>query len=236
MTNKRVSGLTPFFEKAIEAGELVYEDMVYWQLFDVPGRTDGVALNNPEFFEYTDACDPKQLTQIHLKGKQVILRQLNFYKKYFPGCENAYVSNISAMVGVRESRRILGEYELTGEDLLEQKKFEDAISQANYPVDVHGMKELYRDDRPHGDTNKPWYEIPFRCLVVKGFDNLLTAGRCISSDFIAQSAVRIQICCHSTGEAAGIAAAMSIQNAVSVKKIKGQEVRARMQKLGAAFV
>ena len=59
------------------------------------------------------------------------------------------------MVGVRESRRILGEYELTGEDLLEQKKFEDAISQANYPVDVHGMKELYRDDRPHGDTNKP---------------------------------------------------------------------------------
>ena len=121
VTNKRVSGLTPFFEKAIEAGELVYEDMVYWQLFDVPGRTDGVALNNPEFFEYTDACDPKQLTQIHLKGKQVILRQLNFYKKYFPGCENAYVSNISAMVGVRESRRILGEYELTGEDLLKQK-------------------------------------------------------------------------------------------------------------------
>mgnify|MGYP000644639875 CR=1 FL=1 len=96
--------------------------MVYWQLFDVPGRTDGVALNNPEFFEYTDACDPKQLTQIHLKGKQIMLRQLNFYKKYFPGCENAYVSNISAMVGVRESRRILGEYELTGEDLLEQKK------------------------------------------------------------------------------------------------------------------
>lgn len=140
------------------------------------------------------------------------------------------------MVGVRESRRILGEYELTGEDLLEQKKFEDAISQANYPVDVHGMKELYRDDRPHGDTNKPWYEIPFRCLVVKGFDNLLTAGRCISSDFIAQSAVRIQICCHSTGEAAGIAAAMSSQNAVSVKEIKGQEVRARMQELGAAFV
>lgn len=92
------------------------------------------------------------MTQIHLKGKQVILRQLNFYKKYFPGCENAYVSNISAMVGVRESRRILGEYELTGEDLLEQKKFEDAISQANYPVDVHGMKALYRDDRPHGDT------------------------------------------------------------------------------------
>ena len=139
-----------------------------------------MALNNPEFFEYTDACDPKQLTQIHLKGKQIILRQLNFYKKYFPGCENAYVSNISAMVGVRESRRIKGEYELTGEDLLKQKKFEDAISQANYPVDVHGMKELYRDDRPHGDTNKPWYEIPFRCLVVKGFDNLLTAGRCIS--------------------------------------------------------
>ena len=71
---------------------------------------------------------------------------------------------------------------------------------------------------------------------MKGFDNLLTAGRCISSDFIAQSAVRIQICCHSTGEAAGIAAAMSSQNAVSVKEIKGQEVRARMQELGAAFV
>ena len=70
----------------------------------------------------------------------------------------------------------------------------------------------------------------------KGFDNLLTAGRCISSDFIAQSAVRIQICCHSTGEAAGIAAAMSIQNAVPVRKIKGQEVRAKMQERGADFV
>lgn len=71
-------------------------------------------------------------------------------------------------------------------------------------------------------------KFPSDVWVVKGFDNLLTAGRCISSDFIAQSAVRIQICCHSTGEAAGIAAAMSDQNAVSmIKKIKGQEVRGK---------
>ena len=228
--------LQPLFRQAMENGDLIAQDLEYWQLFGVVGRDDTIALNNPEFFDYTNAADPLQLTAVLLEGKKAILRQLKFYRKYFPGCENAYVSAIASMVGIRESRRVHTQYELTARDLLSRKKFPDHISQANYPVDIHGMDNLFLDDKPEGDAGKPWYEIPYGCLVARDSDNLLVAGRCAGADFVAQSAIRIQVCCRSMGEAAGIAAAMVLRAGVAPAQLDGVRVRERMVELGADFI
>lgn len=234
--NKTEGALKPLFREAIANGDLTEQDMAYWQMFKIPGRENGLALNNPEFFDLTDATDPLQLTEVQLRGKAFILRQLMFYKKYFKGFDDAYISNIAPMVGIRESRRIHAKYELKGIDLLGQKKFAGCISQCNYPVDVHGGADLFQDDLPEGDPEKPWYEIPYDCLVSADVDNLLAAGRCAGADFVAQSGIRIQICCHSMGEAAGIAAAMSLDREVLPGRLAGEEVRGRMVEHGAEFI
>lgn len=233
---RRESALKPLFLEAITAGDLERQSMAYWTMFEIPGRGDAVAFNNPEFFDLTDACDPLQLTELMMRGRAFIYKELLFYQKYFKGFDHAYISNISVVPGIRESRRIHTKYTLTGMHVLEQKKFPGAISQCNYPVDVHGGEGLFQDDLPKGDPEKPWYEIPYDCLVSRDIDNLLVAGRCIGADFIAQSSIRIQICCHSMGEAAGTAAAMCMEKKALPGQLDGEAVAERMKERGADFL
>lgn len=226
--------LKQLFMDAIHAGDLIHEDIAYWQLFGVPGRKDSVTLNNPEFFDLTDATDPHHLTQVQIRGREAIFRQFAFYRKYLPGFENAYISQIAPMVGVRESRRIQTMYHLTWQDLAARKKFPDRIAQSNYPVDIHGLP-LDQQARAL-DCDQPWFEIPYRCLVPSIFQNLLVAGRCIGADFTAQSALRIQLTCRSLGEAAGIAAAIAIKQDLNVGDIDGALVAEQMIAMGAEFL
>ncbi len=236
VVERRDSALKPIFLQAVAEGDLWEQSMAYWTMFEIPGRKDEVAFNNPEFFDLTDACDPLQLTELQLRGRAFIYKELAFYKKYFKGFENAYISAISIVPGIRESRRIHTKYRLTAMDVLGQRKFKGCISQCNYPVDVHGSEELFREDLPAGDPQKPWYEIPYDCLVGADLENLLVAGRCIGADFVAQSSIRIQICCHSMGEAAGIAAAMCSTKSLLPGQVSGEEVAERMRERGADFV
>lgn len=226
--------LKELFLAAISSGVLTEEDMVYWQLFGVPGRKDTVTLNNPEFFDLSDATDPFQLTRVQVRGRTAIFRQLEFYRRYLPGCENAYIAQIAPLVGVRESRRFHTEYMLTAADVALRRKFPDRVAQSGYPVDIHGLP-LDRQARSV-DTEKPWFEVPYRCLVADGFENLLVTGRCIGADFVAQSALRIQLTCRSLGEAAGIAAAMALEGGVEVSSLDGITVAKRMTDLGAEFL
>ena len=227
--------LAPVFIEAIEKGDITEEDAVYWQTFSVPGRKDTLAFNCPEFFENTDATNNDDLTYVQLQGKKAILRQLRFYKKYFEGFEDAYISDIASLVGIRESRRITTDYVLTVEDVVSHRKFEDGIVQSNYPVDIHGRK-LRLENIEGRDDGRPFYEIPYRCLVVKDVVNLLVAGRCIGADFVAQSSLRIMPTCRAMGEACGIAASIAIDKNISVSKIDGSVIRQRMINKGAKFV
>jgi hypothetical protein len=118
------------------------------------------------------------------------------------------------MVGVRESRRIVGDYVLTAADCAAAEKFPDAVARCNYPLDIHDPHRpggRYAQSVPEGD----WYEIPYRCLLPKGVEDLLVAGRCISADFEAQSSLRIQPVVRALGESAGLAAARSLQRSIS---------------------
>ena len=151
------------------------------------------------------------------------------------GFENAYISDIAAMVGIRESRNIVTEYVLSAEDLICRRKFDDAFCQCNYPVDIHGRTLDFASKYKPVDDGKPYYEIPYRSLAVKGFDNLLVAGRCLGAEFLAQSSLRIQPCCRSSGEAAGIAAAMAVDAGKPVREVDGKLVRKTMEEKGAVY-
>lgn len=226
-------GFTDIFDRAIANGDLTEDDKCYWQVFTIPSRPGALAFNTPEFFDDVDGTDPAQLTRVQIRGKQGIARQMAFYKKYLKGFENAYVSAVSSMVGVRESRNIVCDHVLTADELIGRAKFDDAIAQSNYPVDIHGRK-LHCSPVLSEDT-RPYYEIPYAALVVKGLDNLLVAGRCLGAEFLAQSSLRVQLSVRATGEAAGIGAAMAHKLSVSPRSIRGQDVRAEMMGRGAVF-
>jgi Succinate dehydrogenase/fumarate reductase, flavoprotein subunit len=226
--------LTPVFQKAYEAGDITFEDGAYWQVFGIPGKRNVLAFNCPEIFDRVDGTNPQDLTYAQVNGKKAIIRLMKFYRKYFSGFEDAYITNVAPMVGIRESRRIKCLYTLSDEDVFYQKKFTDFIARSNYPVDIHGL-ELTLDKPQSDDIGNPYYEIPYRCLVVEGIKGLLTAGRCISSTFAAQGSLRIQPTARATGEAAGIAAALSIKNNVELADICGEDVRTEMIKYGARF-
>ena len=227
--------MTDIFKKAISAGDLIDEDKAYWQVFKLPNRKDTLAFNNPEFFEYVDGTDSVHLTKAQTDGKAAIIKQLNFYKKYMKGFENAYISEIAPMVGVRETRNITTEYVLSSDDLLGRKKFDDAFCQSNYPVDIHGKTlKCIQNITPVND-GKPWYEIPFRSLVVKGFDNLFVAGRCLGAEFLAQSSLRVQQSARSSGEAAGLGASIAVREGIKAKDVDGRRVRAIMEDKGAIY-
>lgn len=228
--------LEKIFTRALEAGDLTPEDLSYWQIFSLPGRDDSLAFNCPEFFERVDGTDPAHLTEAQILGKKAILRQLKFYRKYFQGFDNAYIAEVSPMVGIRESREIVTEQTLRFEDAAAYRKFDDAVAQTNYPIDIHGMGDEYTCETVEGAAGeKPYYEVPYGSLVVRGIDNLLVAGRCIGCDFWVQASIRIQPTCRATGEAAGIAAAIALQKKILPRDVDGKDVRARMVKNGAVF-
>jgi hypothetical protein len=216
--------LEPFLEQAVKDGVLHRRDGDFFQLFGVPGRTNEIAFNCPRLPGNRDGSDPAELTRAHIEGRQAIRRILRFVRGYLPGFESAYVSQMAPMVGVRESRRIVGEYILTGADCAAARKFPDSVAKCNYPVDIHLPNDSgvnLHHVLPEGD----WYEIPYRCLVPMGVENLLVAGRCISADFEAQSSMRVQVPVRAIGEAAGRAAAISLRDGVTPREYEPQRHR-----------
>jgi hypothetical protein len=200
----------PVVASAVAEGILEEDDLGYFQFFSVNGRPRELAFNAPRITGY-DPLDPFEISRAYQVGRRKIYRIAEFMKRYFDGCQDAYVSVIAPLIGIRESRRVVGEYVLTGEDHAACRKFEDVVARNRYPVDIHLSKGVDYRRFPPGE----WHDIPYRSLVVKGFTNLWAAGRCMSADFVAQSAVRIQPVCRACGEAAGIAAALCARDGIA---------------------
>ena len=133
-----------------------------------------------------------------------------FMKKNIPGFENAEMLDIAVRVGVRETRKIIGEYILTGEDLESGVSFKDAIAIYDFPMDIHGA--VGKEETHSWGLIDKVYDIPYRCLIPTKVENILVAGRCISSDSRAHGSTRSMPCCMATGEAAGVAASLAIKS------------------------
>ena len=190
--------LSPLFEDAVVKQILKSEDTSYFQLFTIPNMPNSVAFNCPRVF-FTQEISPLdniQISKALVKARESIVRLTNFCKIYFPGFEKSYLSNIADAFGVRVSRRIKGKYVYTVNDLKSGKKFDNPVLIGNYPIDIHSNKqgssvlECIMQD----------YYLPIEALISTDYDNLFVAGRCLSADFYAQAALRIQPSCFSMGE------------------------------------
>ncbi len=153
-----------------------------------------------------------------VRGRQLVQEYAAFYRKYMPGCENMQVAATGTLLGVRESRRIVGEYELNHDDFKARRHFPDQIAVYCKAIDIHvydlSPEEYQRYHEAYTKLDNPKrgesYGLPYGILVPKGWSNLWVAGRCNSSDVHVNGAIRDQPACSMMGQAAGTAAVQSI--------------------------
>ncbi len=227
-------GMREVIDKAYEDNILTKQDSIYFQAFGMPGKHSSMNFNCPELTTKSNIVDAKFLTQKQIEGRRAILRISKFLSLRIPGFENAYITHIAQMVGIRESRRINAEYMLTATDILSYKKFDDAVVDSNYPVDIHGLDDYtagvsYDKKVPQ---NERFWQIPFRVMLPIETDNLLVAGRSSGFDFIAQSAARVQHSVRAMGEAAGIGVSIAKKENKKIKDIDFSKINEAMRTNG----
>jgi len=209
-------------------------------IYDLPRREgsihmtphDGVMVANMTRINGVDAADTANLTAAEVEGRRQVMEYYRFLRECVPGYEHAILLNSSTQIGIRESRRIYGQYRLTKEDVLTARKFEDAIARCGAPIEDHDAGQgTHWEYLPEGET----YDIPFRCLLPVQIGGLLAAGRCLSASHDAHASVRSMGQCMAMGQAAGIAAAMAAQQGVDVREIDVHQLQERLRRIGAVI-
>jgi hypothetical protein len=171
------------------------------------------------------------LTRAEWQSRRQMKAIVGFLRRYVPGFEAAYAVQSGVGIGVRETRRITGEYHLTADDVLAARQFDDVIARGAYPVDIHNPegRGTVLERLPPGEA----YHIPLRCLLPRGVDRLLVAGRCISGTHEAHSSYRVMPISMATGHAAGVCAALAAAAGRSPRAIPIREVQAELLRQGA---
>lgn len=181
--------------KVLEGLTKLVGGRLYWG----PSVRDGIVWGGaPHRFE-ADGLNPSDLTKAEVEGRRALVAGLGYLRENMPGMEDAYLLDTSSQVGVRETRRIDGEYVLTREDEVKGRRFEDAIASS-------------------------LFDIPYRCLIPRKVDNLLVGGRCISTTHEAQGPIRNIPPCMITGQAAGVAAALAVKKNLPPRKLNPKTV------------
>ncbi len=173
-----------------------------------------------------DPLDPVDLTRAEVESRLQVMQLLQFFRERVPGFENARIAATGTQVGIRESRRIEGRYTLTADDVMHARQFPDAIARSAYPIDIHN---------PSGSgttTHRPppgsSYEIPYRCLVPINREQLLVAGRCISTTHEALASTRLTPTVMTLGQAAGTAAAIASERSEMVSELDTDLLRSTL--------
>ncbi len=180
-----------------------------------------------------DGTNPDDLSRAELVGRRQVGEVVRFLREYCPGCENVQLLDTGAQIGIRETRHIIGEYVLTGEDVLQGATFPDTIARCAYPIDIHdptGTRGVLKGPQ---ENQRNWYEIPYRCLVPLEVDNLLVAGRCLSATHEGAASARVIPPCYATGEAAGTAAALALREMVTPRELSAEALREALRSAGA---
>lgn len=186
--------LDKYLKKGIEDGILNENDRAYFQVFSVAGGLNQVAFNCPRINNYND--NPYMYSKELIEAKKAIYRLYSFVKRYFPGFQNAIITNIATQTGVREQNRVKTKYVFTKQDLISSKSFDNPVLKANYSIDIHSDK---KDGSILQKTAS--YELPLESLMSIDYDNLFVVGKILGADFEAHSALRVQKSCMSMGEA-----------------------------------
>jgi len=177
-----------------------------------------------------DATDVVATSAAEVEGRQQTQEYVRFLRDKVPGFEDAFLVKTGCHIGVRETRRIIGDYVLQREDVLKGKRFGDAVARCGMPVEDHhagsDTRWIYVED--YG-----FYDIPYRCLIPRGLDNVLIAGRCLSATHDAHASARSSAPAMGMGQAAGLATAMALKENKSVRDIDVSALQQRLRELGA---
>jgi hypothetical protein len=173
-----------------------------------------------------DPLDPDDLTRAEVEARAQVMQLLDFFRRDVPGFANARIAATATQIGVRESRRIAGEYTLTADDVLHARTFDDAVARSAYPIDIHNPSGS--GTTTHRLAPGAAYEIPYRCLIPLGIDDLLVAGRCISTTHEALASTRLTPTVMTLGQAAGTAAALSVAANVTPRALDSAALRAHL--------
>ncbi len=221
-------GITELYLKAREQGRVdcPRNDILYF----LTTREGEVHFNTTRVIR-RDGVNVEDLTAAEIESRRQVSQLVEFLRSDVPGFEDAYLQMTGTQVGVRESRRIAGEYVLTADDVLGARKFDDCIARGSYPVDIHdpdGGGTVLKHLAP-GES----YDIPYRCLTPLGVENLLVAGRPISSTHEAHSSIRVMPIAIAVGEAAGTAAALCAKGRVPPRKLNVTDLQRALIAQGA---
>ena len=205
-------------------------------LFFNTHRPDEVTVNMSRVVG-VDPLDPASLSEAELEGRRQVFQIMDFLRDRIPGFEHARIVAVGARVGIRESRRIVGEVVLSGDDVLEGRTWPDTIARSAYPIDIHsptGASDASQDEFEDDYLSQGvTYEIPYRTLVPQQIDQLLAAGRCISTTVEAHGSTRVSPTCMAFGQAAGTAAALAVKQGISPRDLPIDELQRLLINQGA---
>jgi len=186
-----------------------------------------------------DGTDDESVTEALVWGRRLILEYERYYKEYLTGFEEMELAATGSLLGIRETRRIVGDYTLTLDDYRRRAVFADEIGRYNYGVDIHppapgaGLPPEVATilDELHLGRGES-YGIPYRVLIPKDTDNVLVAGRCVSTDRYVNGSIRVMPGCFITGQAAGLAASLAVEERVGTRGVPVGELQARLRAMG----
>ena len=212
------------FQKALKAG-LIPESLatIAGTWGTVSDQGDLTYLNMVHL--YLDGTDPDALTHGEMAGRKQAMHAINALRAYMPGCETAKLRNFGMTLGIRDTRKIDAAYNMTGDDVRGQARFDDSIGIFPEFIDGYGYLIL--------PTTGRYFHVPYRSMLPKGVKNLLVTGRAIGGDKISHAAVRNMMCCAVAGQGAGIAAALSIQADTSFADVDITAVQRELLRQGA---
>lgn len=191
-------------------------------------RGNAIKVKIPMF----DATDTESMTAAEIRARRRMMEVLDYYQKVEK--RKWLLDYCSPQIGIREGRRVVGDYVLSLEDLRAGRKFDDAIARGVYYLDAHKPDDDKRTYMlGHHDLKVPPYQIPLRCLLAKDARNLMIAGRCMSAEQLALSSARVMTTCAMMGQAAGIAASLSIEMGCGPREIDPLLVRRTVERNGA---
>jgi hypothetical protein len=184
--------------------------------------------------QFIDATDVRSLTSGEIDGRRQVREVIDFWKRNVDGFENAALLCTAARLSIRETRRVMGEHVLTAEDVIEARPAPDGIALGCWPIDVHRSKgeALSERDRQYRGHRPTPYRIPYRCLVPLKVDQLLVAGRCISTSREGMGSIRVMGTCMAIGEAAGTAAALAARRGIRPRDLDIEALQSALRRQG----